>query len=144
MITHPPARTLWFLTFLCVSIVSTTISSAQTTWVRKVAGNGLGNPFCVNPWNDNVIYGAVGGNALYISRDRGNSWQILSVVSGGTAIKSVAVSASDTNIILVAQEAGPPDRIMKTTNNGATLFSMQQRHSLYDGKQYRLSEHELR
>ncbi len=94
---------------------------AQTTWVQKISGGGLGNPFCVNPLNENVLYGAVGGSNMHISRDRGKTWHLFSNLGGGP-IKSIAVSVRDTNVILAAQEAGPPDRIMKSTNNGATWF----------------------
>ncbi|HLF15626.1 MAG TPA: hypothetical protein VI932_12135 [Bacteroidota bacterium] len=106
---------------------------AQTGWVKKVAGSGLGNPFCVNPLNDNVLYGAVGTNKLYISRDRGNSWQVLSTIASGGTIKSVAVSARDTNLILVAQEAGPPDRIVKSTDHGVSWRLTLQKDFYYWG-----------
>ena len=108
---------LFLLVMICMPANG---SLGQTSWTKKISGLGLGNPFCVNPWNDNIIYAAVGTNKLYISRDRGNTWVLHSGVGGGTAIKSVAVSARDTNIILIAQESGPPDRIVKSTDNGVS------------------------
>lgn len=133
MIRTTYSRIILLLTIFLLFSVLTSAGHSQTTWVRKVAGSGLGNPFCINPWNPNVIYGAVGTNVLYISRDKGETWQPLSTVSGGVQIKSVAVSARDTNIILVAQEAGPPDRIMKTTDNGATWYVTLQKNFYYWG-----------
>ncbi len=103
-----------------ILILAVQMVSAQLSWVQKVSGGGLGNPFFVNPKNDNIIYSACGDNILRISRDRGNTWQNFSTVSGGNQIKSVTVNAKDTSIIVVSIEAGPPDKILKTTDNGAT------------------------
>jgi photosystem II stability/assembly factor-like uncharacterized protein len=133
MIRRTSTLPIWFLAYSIICIAFTDLSFTQTTWVKKLAGSGLGNPFCVNPWNDSIIYGAVGTNALYISRDRGESWRHFSTIAGGSQIKSVAVSARDTNVILVAQEAGPPDRIMKTTDNGATWYATLQKNFYYWG-----------
>ncbi|HZY10096.1 MAG TPA: hypothetical protein VFF29_02985, partial [Bacteroidota bacterium] len=113
----PRLSLVFFLTLILCGAHS---AHSQGTWIKKSSGNGLGNPFCINPLNDSIIYAATGNNILRISRDKGNTWQILSVLTGGHEIKSVAVSARDTNLILVAQESGPPDRIVKSTNHGST------------------------
>ncbi len=118
---------------LLILFVCTQIISAQTSWVQKVSGGGLGNPFFINPQNDNVIYSACGDNILRISRDRGNTWQNLSTVPGGSQIKSVTVNARDTNTIVVSMEAGPPDKILKTTNNGTTWTVTLERDFYYWG-----------
>lgn len=94
----------------------------QTVWIHKAGMSGLGQPFCTNPKNDSIVYGAAGTSLVYISRDRGNSWQVFSSVSGASQIKAIQVSARDTNVMLVAQESGPPDRIMKSTDHGASWF----------------------
>ncbi|MBI5216741.1 MAG: exo-alpha-sialidase [Ignavibacteriae bacterium] len=122
-----------FIPLLVLFLVLISSLEAQTPWVKKVSGGGLGNPFCVNPWNDNIIYSAAGGQGLLISRNRGNTWSTLSTVTGGSQIKAVAVSARDTNVILVAMESGPPDKILKSTNNGATWTVTFQQNFYYWG-----------
>jgi photosystem II stability/assembly factor-like uncharacterized protein len=98
-------------------------ADAQTwswTWVRKVGNSGFNHSITVNPKNPNVLYGSPGNNSIVISRDRGRTWQSFSSIPGGSQIKMIRINARDTSIILAAQEAGPPDRIMKSTDNGAS------------------------
>jgi photosystem II stability/assembly factor-like uncharacterized protein len=90
------------------------------TWVRKIPSSGFNDSFWQNPWNPNILYASPGNNVIWISRDRGHNWSSYVTVPGGSQIKSVKVSARDTAYLLVAQEAGPPDRIMRSTNAGAT------------------------
>ncbi|TAK67795.1 MAG: hypothetical protein EPO24_00075 [Bacteroidetes bacterium] len=108
------------LFFVLLTVFPVYHATSQNAWIQKVSGGGLGNPFCVNPWNDNIIYSATGSNVLRISRNRGYSWQTLSTITQGTAIKSVQVSARDTNVILVAMEASSTDKIFKSTDNGTS------------------------
>lgn len=106
----------------CLLLIPAT-GSAQSwswNWVRKVGTAGLNDPFCVNPLNPDIIYASPGNNTIVISRDRGRTWQTFATVSGGNQIKALVVHWQDTSVMLAAQEAGPPDRIMKTTNRGAT------------------------
>jgi len=100
-------------------------SSAQSwswNWVRKIGTAGLNDPFCVIPLNSDIIYCSPGNNTIVISRDRGRTWQTFSTITGGNQVKALIVHWQDTSVMLAAQEAGPPDRIMKTTNRGATWF----------------------
>lgn len=88
------------------------------TWVRKVGNAGFNHSLTVNPKNSDILYGSPGNATIVISRDRGKTWQTFSSVPGGSQVKMIRLNARDTSIILVAQEAGPPDRIMKSTDNG--------------------------
>ena len=90
-------------------------------WVLKVPGAGLGNPLAVNPLNSDILYGAVRTDSVFVSRDRGYSWQILgSPVPGGGMIKSIAVSPHDTSRILCGVKVGVVDKIVRSTDDGAT------------------------
>jgi hypothetical protein len=102
------------------------LSQAQT-WVQKISGSGLGNSLRVNPLNSNVLYGSPGTRFVYISRDRGYTWQqygspVPAFGPSPNAIKSIAVNPNDTLQLLVGVESssGDVDRIMKTTNGGAS------------------------
>jgi|GEM_PF-1975731 photosystem II stability/assembly factor-like uncharacterized protein len=97
-------------------------SQTNSLWVQKIAGGGLGDPFAYNPQNHNTIYCASGNNIIYRSLDRGRNWHAYDTVNGGNQIKFIAVHPSDTLSMVVGQEAGPPDRMMKTTNGGQTWF----------------------
>jgi hypothetical protein len=92
-------------------------------WVYKVTGSALGNPLTYNPLNSNILYGSVGNNKIYISRDRGYTWtQMATPVFSSGIIKSIDVSPLDTLQMLVGLEMGNgvPDKILKTTDGGQT------------------------
>ncbi|MBI4547204.1 MAG: T9SS type A sorting domain-containing protein, partial [Ignavibacteriae bacterium] len=93
------------------------------TWSKKISVPGLGNPLAYNPLNENTIYGS-GYSSSYgevnVSYDGGETWQLLSVLTGGFHVKSIIVNPNDTLTILVGQEANPQDRVMKSINGGAT------------------------
>ncbi len=122
--------TLWGMCSLhratiLILLVPSTLCHAQSwswNWVRKIGTSGLNDPFCVNPLNPDIVYSSPGNNTIVISRDRGRTWQTLATISGGNQVKALVVSSRDTSVMLVAQETTPPDRIMKTTNRGATWF----------------------
>ena len=110
-------------TLLLTTILFWLQAGAQTspwTWVQKVGPAGFNHSITVNPKNSNTLYGSPGNNTIVISRDRGRTWQSFSTVPGGNQVKMIRVNARDSSMILVAQEAGPPDRIMKSTNGGAS------------------------
>ena len=95
------------------------LSQTPYSWLPKVSGGGHGNSLCSNPINPNIIYGSPNTSAVWISRDRGNTWVQLSTVGGSGGIAAIAVNPLDTNQIIVAQRSSP-DRVMKTTNDGQT------------------------
>lgn len=99
------------------------------TWVIKVSSTStvLGAPLTPNPVDPRIIYGAPGGRQLYISRNRGFAWEPYgnSVSNAGpqeNAIKSIDVNPHDTLQIVIGVESAnsSPDRIMKSTDGGAT------------------------
>ena len=114
------------LRILTLSLVYAGPGLAQT-WVQKISGSGLGNSLRVNPLNSNVLYGSPGTRFVYVSHDRGYTWQqygnpVPAFGPSPNAIKSIAVNPKDTLQMLVGVESssGDVDRIMKTTNGGAT------------------------
>jgi len=103
------------------------VPGLSQTWVQKVSGSGLGNSLTVNPLNSNVLYGSPGSRAVYISRNRGYTWQqygnlVPTVGASPNAIKSVAVNPNDTLQLLVGVESSGSerDRVLKTTNGGTS------------------------
>ncbi|MFN0157178.1 MAG: SdrD B-like domain-containing protein [Bacteroidota bacterium] len=113
-------RSLFLFLLTSLLMISTADATWTWNWTRKVGFAGLNDPFCVNPLNQNTIFCSAGNSVIVVSRNRGKTWSAHSIVSGGNQIKSIAVNARDTSVILVAQEADPADRIMRTTNNGST------------------------
>jgi photosystem II stability/assembly factor-like uncharacterized protein len=119
----PTVRRLPALALLSLLAACASVAGGTYGWERKVAVAGLGNPLTQNGQNPNTIYssglsGAVG--TVIVSRNRGETWQNLSVVNGGANVKQVLVHPSDSLLLLVAQEASPLDRIMKSTDGGAS------------------------
>ncbi|MBI3364952.1 MAG: hypothetical protein HY033_08600 [Ignavibacteriae bacterium] len=119
--------------FLCFLFIVVIVQTAETqTWVKKVPANQtiLGDALCSNPLDPSVVYGAPGGRQLYISRNRGYTWQkygdTIPFVGMSrnveNVIKSIAVNPNDTLQILVGVESNNEafDRVMKTTNGGQT------------------------
>lgn len=98
----------------------TTVQAQSWTWVRKVGFAGLNDPFCANPQNPNTIFSSAGSFVISVSRNKGKTWTTHSAVNGGNQIKAIEVNAHDSTTILVAQEGDTGDRIVKSTNNGAS------------------------
>lgn len=115
-------HTLLVIIIACFCVGDAMAQTWTWNWVRKNGTSGFNDSFCTNPLNDDILYASPGNNTIIISRDRGNTWQTFSTLPGGSQVKAIEVSARDTSVMLVAQEAGPPDRIMKTTNRGVTWF----------------------
>jgi len=100
------------------------IVTAQT-WVQKISGAGLGNSLRVNPRNSNTIYTSAGNRYVYVTYNRGYSWQqygnpVPQFGASPNAIKFIAVNPNDTLQMLVGVESsgGAVDRILKSTNAG--------------------------
>lgn len=87
-------------------------------WVNKVSGGSIGNTFCVNALNKNIIY-VVLGSTVYMSGDRGETWTSIASISGGGSTWSFYVSPRDTNIWIAATSGGGKG-VWRTTNHGST------------------------
>jgi photosystem II stability/assembly factor-like uncharacterized protein len=87
-------------------------------WVQKFSAGSIGNTFCVNPWNKNIIY-VVMGSTVYMSGDRGENWAPIATISTGGSTWSFYVSPKDTNVWIAATSGGGKG-VRRTTNHGAT------------------------
>jgi hypothetical protein len=105
--------------FVLVFLFSFSLAYSQNyTWQLKQSGGSLGDPICVNNWDDNIIYYG-SGNRLYRSTDRGDTFSAFgNVIPGSSSIKCVLQSNYDENTFLVAIENS--QQTMKTTDAGAT------------------------
>lgn len=95
----------------------TTMSAA---WSQKlsVSATVRGNTFVISNFNKNTLYCAL-GTRIYASYDRGETWaQIAILPSGGTKVNSFYISPKDSNLWVAAY--GAPDRIVRSTDRGAT------------------------
>lgn len=88
-------------------------------WQQKFSAGSIGNTFCVNPVNKNIIY-VVMGSTIYISGDRGDNWISTGrSITGGGSTWSFFVSPMDTNI-WVAATSGGGKGVRRSTNRGVT------------------------
>jgi photosystem II stability/assembly factor-like uncharacterized protein len=87
-------------------------------WGQKFSAGSIGNTFCVNPWNKDVIY-VVMGSIVYMSVDRGDNWAQTATISTGGSTWSFYVSPRDTNIWLAATSGGGKG-VRRSTNRGVT------------------------
>lgn len=99
-------------------------ASRTISWVSKLtASSGIGNNLCMNPNNRDELY-VVYGKLIYRSMDRGETWVNFATVgaSSGTVSRahSFYVSPLDTNIMMCAIEGSPTDKVVRSTNYGAT------------------------
>lgn len=95
-----------------------TTMSAQWQQRLSLTATVRGNAFDINPWNKNTIYCAL-GTRVFASYNRGDSWtQIATLPTGGSKVNSFYISRRDTNMWVAA--FGAPDRVVRTTNRGAT------------------------
>ena len=106
-------------TFLVVTFLFSSLSYSQNySWQLKQSGSSLGDPICVNNWNDNIIYYG-SGNRIYRSTDRGETFAPFgNIIPGASAVKCVLQSSYDENTFLVAIENS--QQTMKTTDGGQT------------------------
>ncbi|MBK9406393.1 MAG: hypothetical protein IPN57_18010 [Ignavibacteria bacterium] len=96
-------------------------STVSMNWVSKAGATGtsLGDNLCVHPNDRNTIFTAF-TNQIYVSRNRGESWTAVgTTMPSSSTPHSFFVSPVDTNIWLCTVEAAT-DKIMRTTNYGAT------------------------
>lgn len=95
-----------------------TTMSAQWQQRLSLTATVRGNAFDINPWSKNTIYCAL-GTRVFASYNRGDSWtQIATMPAGGSKVNSFYISRRDTNTWVAA--FGAPDRIVRTTNRGAS------------------------
>jgi photosystem II stability/assembly factor-like uncharacterized protein len=98
-------------------------TSVNMTWVQKTpSGSGIGNNLCMHPKDRNSAF-VVYGNSVYVSRDRSETWTQIATISVGSRAHSFYVSPIDTNIWVAAMESSP-DRIVRSTDYGATWTSI--------------------
>ncbi len=94
------------------------------SWVSKLSGSGgIGNNLCMNPNNRDELYVVYGKN-MYRSMDRAETWTNFGTVGSSTGSVGVAhsfyVSTLDTNVLMCAIEASPTDKVVRSTDYGAT------------------------
>lgn len=99
-------------------------ATRSISWVSKLtASGGIGNNLCMNPNNKNELY-VVYGKTMYRSMDRAETWTNFGTVGATsgtvTSAHSFYVSKLDTNILMCAIEGSPTDKVVRSTNYGAT------------------------
>ena len=106
------------ITTLVITLISS-VAYPQYTWELKQSGGSLGGPIDVEKYNqDNVYYGAT--STIYKSTNRGETFTQLGIqIPGASDIKSIIINDDNPSELLVAIESSG-DKIMKTTNAGAT------------------------
>lgn len=94
-------------------------TTANITWVSKLATTGgIGNNLCMHPTDRNSLF-VMYGNRVYVSRDKGDNWIQISTTSLGSSAHSFYVSPTDTNIWVAAIESST-DKVIRTTDYGVT------------------------
>ena len=106
-------------TVLFSVILTASLFSQNYTWELKQSGSSLGGPIDVELFNaNNVYYGS--DNKVYKSTDRGETFTQMGInVPQATEIKCVIVNDYNPSTIVVGIEGGS-DKVVKTTNSGAS------------------------
>ncbi len=114
-------RNLYLFLFFAF-IFSFSLSYSQNySWQLKQSGSSLGDPICVDNWDDNIIYYG-SGNTIYRSTDRGETFSPFgNTIPGASSVKCVIQSSYDENTFLVAIES--TQQTMKTTDGCQTWTS---------------------
>jgi len=99
-------------------------ATANISYIQKLASSGgIGNGLSTHPTNRDVLYVCY-GTVIYRSGNRGETWtQIATIpntIVNQAATHSFYVSPLDTNIFIAASENSPTDRVIRSTNYGAT------------------------
>jgi photosystem II stability/assembly factor-like uncharacterized protein len=103
--------------------------SVTTVWENKLgqlSQNSHGNGLCKHPFNPNTFFVGFENN-IYVSRNKGDNWSLISTYPpsiplppNGTFSNNFFVSRADTNVWLSAIQSVPFDKILRTTDYGAT------------------------
>lgn len=108
-----------FLTILSVILIAFSSYGQVYNWVLKQSGSSLGGPIDYNQINTNIVYYG-SDNKIYKSTDRGETFQQTGTnVPGASEIKCIIVDDYNPGTFLAAIESSP-DKILKTTDDGAT------------------------
>lgn len=92
-------------------------------WVAKTPNTkGIGNTLCPHPSDRNSIF-VVYGTKVYVTRDKGDTWILISTITVGTRAHSFYVCSLDTNIWLAAME-NYVDCVVRSTDYGVTWTSV--------------------
>lgn len=133
-IAHTDASTGYAISSLNDAIIKTTNGGTnwnltagaqmQISWVSKLtASGGIGNNLTFHPTNRDMLY-VVYGKTMYRSFNKGETWVNFGTVgaSSGTVTNahSFYMSPLDTNILMCAIEGSPTDKVVRSTNYGAT------------------------
>lgn len=95
-----------------------TVSRAFSLKQALGGGSVRGNSLCSSGVDNNKIF-MVLATTLYRSTNRGDTWSSVGTVTGGgTKTNAFYVHPDDDNLMIVA--IGSPDRIMRSTNGGAS------------------------
>ena len=99
-------------------------ATMQVSWVSKLSGSGgIGNNLTFHPTNRDMLY-VVYGKTMYRSNNKGETWSSFGTVgaTSGTVTNahSFYMSPIDTNILMCAIEGTPTDKVVRSTNYGAT------------------------
>lgn len=99
-------------------------ATMQISWVSKLTGSGgIGNNLTFHPTNRDMLY-VVYGKTMYRSYNKGETWSSFGTVgaTSGTVTNahSFYMSPIDTNILMCAIEGTPTDKVVRSTNYGAT------------------------
>jgi photosystem II stability/assembly factor-like uncharacterized protein len=95
-------------------------SATQTrSWPLKQSASGSirGGTFALNAQDLKTLW-VVMGATMYRSRDDGETWQSAGTIPGVTKTNGFVISPRDSNLMVAA--VGTPDRIVRSTDGGAT------------------------
>ncbi len=92
-------------------------------WENKISGqtNGYGNTLCMHPYDRNTIFAGY-TNKIFVSRNKGDSWDTVSVISIPDIFRMSAffVSSLDTSVWLACVNINYDCPVIRTTNYGVT------------------------
>lgn len=95
-------------------------------WELKLSGqtNGFGNTLAMHPKDKNSFFVCY-GDKIYVSRDKGDTWILLSTINypGISRTASFWVSSADTNVWLASVFVSFDCPVIRTTNYGLSWHS---------------------
>ncbi len=114
-----PIRARWLTLVALAMVVCSSASPAQVqSWRKRFASSAL--TVGINPLNQNTIFAEGSPGLLYVSRDRGKTWNALGS-PGLQLVRQIVVHPSDTTVLLCA--AASPS-LEKSTDGGITWHSV--------------------
>ena len=113
-----------FLFLILLFTISLKAQDGLGVWTTTTTGVGPVYAIVVDPSNTDIMYSGSLTLGVYKSTDAGGTWNAMNTGLTNTAVLSLAISASNPQVLYAGINVGANDGVYKTTDGGASWTRM--------------------